>query len=697
MHSTIASCRWCPDEAHYRQFESSVKPAHFGLITHLLTRMSTILPEGILRVESWLHRNAFWNHDRLEIGKSAPHHGTGVFLRTSSDQDDDRLLLRIPKANILSPKNSCIFNLLTDYVSEEGDRTVDLSLDVHALLLSCIYEESMGLRSPWFDYLSSIHFEGCSLPLCLWDDADKKLLRNTECDLLHMLDEQELQELYEECIRFAVANAALIPIPEVFLQPNLQMFGKFLQVVMSRSFAIDSYHGLGMVPGADIFNHSDQPDVEFIKGDEVCEKCGEDECEHADESDNEAFSDVDVSTSGSDDEGEREGIDKDIGDLTNENSVSGVEGFMVDEMALESELVDSEDETFEHNLLELELEVSGSSSHTEELEDFEITPAYIEAIERELAQLDASEGESERDIGVSDDDSELNLSDDEPLKEAHDEDLAKLLATDQCCDVILHSEKAAGEELFNFYGTLSSPYLLQQYGFVQKNNDFDTLMLTVQMFAHIKSIHGRQRAQLETKLQWYEELGFELINDLVRIGVDTKASAECQKDCCEDGPQDCCGEEGEANEDDDAPVSWELSPKVCYDGSPSPQTYALIRLMLMPFNLFEAKILHCLSEGKLCRRLLSFILPNASPIKHPRLQREHEHVFKIFNQWCQSRLARYKDGLKGEDYNELLQKSDLSPRRKMILQILLLEKRILALGCTYSADDHAAKFGEESD
>ena len=650
--------------------------------------MSTTLPEGILRVESWLHHNAFWNLDRLQIGTSVLHHGTGVFLRTSSDQDDDRLLLRVPKANILSPKNSCIVNLLTDYVSEEGDRMVDLSLDVHALLLSCIYEESMGLRSPWFDYLSSIDFEGDSLPLCLWDEADKNLLRNTECDLLHMLDKQELQELYEECIRFAVANAALLPIPEVFLKPNLQMFGKFLQVVMSRSFAIDSYHGLGMVPGADLFNHSDQPDVEFIKGDDVCEECGEDDCEHADEDNCEAFPDDDASTSGSDDAGEREGKNLDIDDLPNESSVNEVEGVMVDEMALESELMSSEDETFEHNVLELELEASSSSSHTEELEVFEITPAYIEAIERELAQLDASEVESG--IDDIDDDSELNLSDDEPLEEAHDEDLAKKLATDQCCDVILLSDKAAGEELYNSYGDLSSPYLLQQYGFVQNTNYNDTLMLTVQMFAYIKNIHGRQRAQLDTKLQWYEELGFELVNDLVRVGVDTKASADCQKGCCEDEPQDSCGEEGEADEKDDAPITWELSPKVCYDGSPSPQTYALIRLMLIPFNLFEAKLLHCQSEGKLCRRLLSFILPNATPIRHPRLQREHEQVFRIFNQWCQNRLARYKDGLKSEDYNELLQKSDLSPRRKMILQILLLEKQILARGCIFSADNHAA-------
>jgi hypothetical protein len=46
--------------------------------------------------------------------------------------------------------------------------------------------------------------------------------------------------------------------------------------------------------------------------------------------------------------------------------------------------------------------------------------------------------------------------------------------------------------------------------------------------------------------------------------------------------------------------------------------------------------------------------------------------------------------LKSEVYNELLQKSDLSPRRKMILQILLLEKQILARGCIFSADNHAA-------
>ncbi|KAI8454037.1 hypothetical protein BY996DRAFT_6531963 [Phakopsora pachyrhizi] len=52
-------------------------------------------------------------------------------------------------------------------------------------------------------------------------------------------------------------------------------------IVLSRAFYIDNFHTLALVPIADLFDHSDEPDVVMISDDIVCDRCGaHDECDH---------------------------------------------------------------------------------------------------------------------------------------------------------------------------------------------------------------------------------------------------------------------------------------------------------------------------------------------------------------------------------------------------------------------------------
>lgn len=55
-------------------------------------------------------------------------------------------------------------------------------------------------------------------------------------------------------------------------------------IVSSRSFVVDMYHGLALVPLADMFNHSDDANAHFEADDEVCDECGAlGACPHTDD------------------------------------------------------------------------------------------------------------------------------------------------------------------------------------------------------------------------------------------------------------------------------------------------------------------------------------------------------------------------------------------------------------------------------
>jgi hypothetical protein len=53
-----------------------------------------------------------------------------------------------------------------------------------------------------------------------------------------------------------------------------QDFLRAYTIISSRTFVVDMYHGLCMVPIADMFNHSNRANTHFEADDEVCDECG---------------------------------------------------------------------------------------------------------------------------------------------------------------------------------------------------------------------------------------------------------------------------------------------------------------------------------------------------------------------------------------------------------------------------------------
>lgn len=621
---------------------------------------------------SWLGDNAFWNKDLLEVKQSLLG-GVGVFwkLADQTDPNDDKILLRIPKSNILSPKNSFIFNLLTEYEPEEP--AIDFTKGMHAVVVSFLYEKSLGERSPWHRYIESFEIKNTDdmegLPLCLWDEKYKNAMFNTELDLLNMLDLAELIQFFTECVNFAKTYQNLVDIPsELKLESGkdidekskeLRQFGRCVQAVISRAFTVDKYHGLSLVPGADLFNHMsptfhgdsiiERENVHFVCDDDedLCEICGEVGCAHND-SESEDEDEVDEEMK----EEEEQEEDGDEGDEEEDEMDDLIEPDV--ELSADSEDSEGDEESSDEE-----------EQENEEDQEDQSKPITLEQIEQ-MEHSDADTNQDEDEVSTLSMEDEDGLEDKDVPEVDIDLELAAELADgSKCCDILL-SQPAAKEyeyELFNTYGNeLSNPYLLQKYSFVSEGNPNNNCVLTLQMLQWLKKEKQNKRKQaiLDQKLEWYEAIGFEMVNEFV-IQVSSKSCGDdCEDDCgdgcgdgCEDGCEDDHGDEGAI----EVPESWQLSPRVACDGEITIQTKALLNLLVMPFKVFLFKIAQAPSESKMFKRVQKYLLEAEL----------HKDARKLISKFVEQRLARYKDT-----------KVPMDGPGRMIQQILAEEKEILS-------------------
>lgn len=556
-------------------------------------------------VIQWLRENGYWNSELVDLHKSS-YGGIGVFLRpdaaekvnleTYSVDESPEIILRVPKSNILSAKNSFLYSLLEDYEQNreksetdlEVDSEVDLRSGMHAMVLTYIYESAAGPESPWYQYLQSIDIGNKStsdlenVPICLWPENIKLSMRNTECDLLNMLDNRELIQFFIECVLFAKSSAALVPIPSVLKLPETHLsvdnlpskhyeaivyFGRHVQTVISRAFEVDDYHGLSLVPGADLFNHAfpierdshtiGQENVHFVSSNEVCHFCGEVECDHEENSDDE-----------SDDE--------------NSND-------------------DNDDENDDEEGIELDEELG------------------VHSLEAELEQQEDEES--------------TDMSDAEQETLPADDDLRKDLESGEtCCDIVLTNPITDGE-LLNTYGNdLPNAYLLQRYGFAnppEYPNPNDSCLLSVQMFAYLKNykqkLSTKEKAALENRLMWFEEVGYGAVNEIIQLEQ-------------EEHEQDCEERDGCEHNHTEFLDTWQLSLKIEYNGKPSPQTHAFLNLVKMKEREFKALVKSV--ELNDLTRFTTLLLS------------ESNTNLDIINEWRHQRLKRYGESPTGDSIQE---------------------------------------------
>ncbi|KAG7662163.1 uncharacterized protein J8A68_004291 [[Candida] subhashii] len=634
--------------------------------------MSSTASSKVDSLVQWLNENAYWRNDL--IIKQSKFGGLGVFHPDNDDQEEDEndpLFLRIPKVNLLSPKNSFIYNLLHEY--EPSNPDIIISEGMYALVISVIYEYAQGEKSPWFAYLQSIDFDASEIPICLWDEQDKASLKNTEVDLLNMLNPKELINFYIEVINFAKLNQDIISIPSVLNIENptpntiqekhhdkLLSFGKYIQSVISRAFSVDNYHGLAMVPAADLFNHIEpeyidgqikgRENIHFICDGSVCDICGEQACEHED-SDSEEEMDEDLVQQILEEE------DDDEMDEDSENEESDDEGH-----------IEEEGEMSDHE--------SGDLEEEEEEPIKEITMEYIQTLEEELLSDEETDQDPEEvsTVSMSDDEESGPI---EPI-DGPNEDLAKELSdSSKCCDVVLvrPASKEYGSELFNSYGNeLSNPYLLQKYGFIAKENPNDTCLLSVQFFKQIKSlkekVNAQKKQEIEDKLEWLEEIGYEPMSELIaemhqpehgHAHQHEHNGNACEDDDCDSGCEDddCCKES-----EFDYPESWPLSIRIKFDGECTPQIYAILKLIELKFVHFKHKLLSVKSGRKLKSRIKEMLLQHS--------EEEIQAYNKRIVNWCQQRIEAYPKKVSGP--HEELAKSMIRQEINILTKFIELYK-----------------------
>lgn len=614
----------------------------------------------------WLDKNAYWQLSL--VIKPSKMGGLGVFQErdsnsTDDSSDNDHLLLRIPKSNILAAKNSMIYNLLVDYVPKNPN--VDLQKGMFSLVLAVIYEISFKERSPWYGYLRSIDFVLLAVPLCLWDKSDRDNFGNTEVDLRNLLSHDELFEFYVEAVCFAKHFADLVPVPYVLdiaddqvsisivLQKYkrcLMDFGKVMQAVVSRLFDIDTYYELALVPGADLFNHIEpgwdalaskmipRENIHFVCDSQVCRSCGEEEedCEH---SGGESSDD-----GGSDDE------EKADGDSSPGSSVD----------TIEEESEEDEERLGLHSELGDNVNLTDNESDQED-RITEITTEYITKIEQDMndgsdAETDEDEEESST-VSMDDAEGDATFS-------GENEDLAKELSdSSKCCDIVLVLDPSPdyGYEIFNSYGYEPNAYLLHRYGFTASRNVNDSCLLSVQLFRYLNDLKSRlskeKVEQMDIKLNWLEESGFDAINEIV-----CNSSSCCPGDSGNHENDHDDGEGAKAHDHEEhesefgeAPELWPLAPRVTFSGKCSPQTYAILSLIEMPYKLFKLK----LSSAKNGRQVVKAVKENLVSPTIPTKKFD-----ALIKQWCKARLERYPSLQPSPNYNAI---KSLVDHEKMIL------------------------------
>ncbi|KAJ7160179.1 hypothetical protein C8R46DRAFT_1107268 [Mycena filopes] len=245
---------------------------------------------AVANLLAWCSERGFWIDPSIQV---IPGPCGVAVVSQDSTIPEDRILVRIPRESVLSVKSSSISDLIPPHPYGRG---AQLSL---ALALSV--ELVTGAASPWFPYLQSLPREipniplfwarGVESPQSLSQNGDPiEWLNGTEAWKMLFNSADSDSSLVKEIERYfhEVAGPVYAKVfdssPEK--APSSPEFYHAYALVSSRSFLVDSYHGLSMVPIADAFNHAQENHVHLESDFDVCPECGSlQRCVHDDSTD----------------------------------------------------------------------------------------------------------------------------------------------------------------------------------------------------------------------------------------------------------------------------------------------------------------------------------------------------------------------------------------------------------------------------
>ncbi|CEH17215.1 N-methyltransferase [Ceraceosorus bombacis] len=250
------------------------------------------------------------------------HQGTTDAAQHATDDNDidirvwpRQVVVLTPKSAILSPRNSS----LAKHIPSENFFNSDSSAGL-LLSLVLLHEYLLGGESDWSGYLGSLphgmafpsspcssatHAQGAAslrkpesssdsedwgvpIPL-LWpkESEEWSWIRNTEAGrIVERVSKDPAGSLegmgmslkrldgYFQSQVLPTLQAARPGYMKRAEDHLLRSFRRAYSIVSSRAFVVDMWHGLALVPLADMFNHSSDPNMQFEADDEVCDQCG---------------------------------------------------------------------------------------------------------------------------------------------------------------------------------------------------------------------------------------------------------------------------------------------------------------------------------------------------------------------------------------------------------------------------------------
>ncbi|KAK8966098.1 hypothetical protein KSP40_PGU001324 [Platanthera guangdongensis] len=165
----------------------------------------------------------------------------GISVRALYDLKEGDLVATIPKRSCLTIRTSGISSL----IEASG---LDGCL---GLALALMYERSLGAASPWEGYLQILPDREC-VPFTWSLEEVDNLLVGTELHKTVKEDQKFLVEDWKEYIEPLIQSG---PLEMDWAYFGIEQYFSAKSLVASRSFEICEYHGSGMVPLADLFNH----------------------------------------------------------------------------------------------------------------------------------------------------------------------------------------------------------------------------------------------------------------------------------------------------------------------------------------------------------------------------------------------------------------------------------------------------------
>ncbi|KAF8411995.1 hypothetical protein HHK36_004554 [Tetracentron sinense] len=196
----------------------------------------------------WMRSQGIECSDALQLTDGADE---GIAVKAVCNLMEGDLVATIPKRACLTIKTSAAREII-EAAGLEGYLGLSVAL---------MYEKSLGEESLWAGYLQLLPEREC-LPFVWTLDQVDTLLSGTELqkgvgaqpDTTQTVKEDKafIYEDWKECILPLIASSPLKLNPNSF---GIEQYFAAKSLIASRSFEIDDYHGFGMVPLADLFNH----------------------------------------------------------------------------------------------------------------------------------------------------------------------------------------------------------------------------------------------------------------------------------------------------------------------------------------------------------------------------------------------------------------------------------------------------------